>query len=192
MLKNRIVKCDTKKELIDNIIDYIKDGVIYIAVLKEGKKWGYIVLDFQENENETFLEELNKLDSLSVILQGYENNINTKLSLSKNITYFRNEYAKNNALEELKKELNISEVEAQKLKELFNNKNYKEGGLIDFKIKKWFGEEIFIIIQKIWRHKKCWKYLSCTDCGGNWTPPYYRYYSIYRRSAHLKNLLKVI
>lgn len=88
-----LIECKNKKELVDKIAEYIKDSVVYIAVLKVNKKWNYILLDFLQEEDEDFLKELDKLDDCSVLLNGYDNCLTSKLAISRSITYFRNQYA---------------------------------------------------------------------------------------------------
>jgi hypothetical protein len=93
MIKDRIKICKTKKELVNEIIDYIKDSVVYLVVLRLEKKWGYIILDFLEEENQNFINEINQIDSLAVILNGYDNCISSKKAVSQSITYFRQQYS---------------------------------------------------------------------------------------------------
>lgn len=95
-LIEKIIDCGTrKKDLVDNIAGYIQDSVVYIAVLKQGKNWGYIVLELNDEEDENFIKELDEIDKLAVIMQGYEMGNTSKSSISNYITNFRNMYKEN-------------------------------------------------------------------------------------------------
>lgn len=96
MIKEQIIKriniIGTKKELINEIADYIQDTVTWLVVLKINKKWGYMIFDFLEEENIEVRNCLDNIDTLNVVMQGYEMGNTSKLSIARHITYFRNIY----------------------------------------------------------------------------------------------------
>ena len=68
------------KQLSKSIQDYIVDGCAYIAIYKNGRSWGYAILDSDSEEqlqNDKELKELVAVDNNVIVVNGYNDNFGT-------------------------------------------------------------------------------------------------------------------
>lgn len=118
----KFIECKNKKDLVNEIDGYIKDSVNYIGILKIDNKWNYTILEFSDDT-----EDLTNLDPNSIVLNGFDDNLYSKKSVSQAITYFRLQKEKqtvNNSQELTEDEVLTENEKLETIKEVELNKNF--------------------------------------------------------------------